>query len=112
MNRRWMCNTLRLVGSLLCWLPAVASATPPSQKLPSALLVLPFIEVQGDRETRIELLNLSGSSQTLQCFYVDGFSCNEVGFVLTMTPYQPVSWLAGSGFSSGLSAVPPFFGEG
>ena len=107
-----MRNTLGLLAGLLCWLPAIASADPPAQKLPSALLVFPFIESQGDRDTRIEILNLSGTQQTLQCFYIDGFSCNEVGFLLSLTPYQPVSWLASSGFSSGFSAVPPFFGDG
>jgi len=108
-----MRNALVLLGIVSCWAPMIASAgTPPAQKLPSALLVFPFIESQGNRDTRIEILNLSGSSQNLECFYVDGFSCNEVGFIVSLTPYQPVAWLASTGFSSGISAVPPFFGDG
>ena len=91
-----------------------ANAGAPPQKLPSALLVFPLIQADGNRDTRIELLNLSGDPQEVNCFYVDGDSCNEIGFIISLTPYQPVAWFAGGGVnnvSSG-SAAPPFFGEG
>jgi hypothetical protein len=96
-----------------------AVAGPPAQKLPSALVVLPFIKgIPNTQDTRIELLNLTDQAIDLQCFYVSGdapdHSCNEIGFFLSMTPFQPVSWLASKGFSdvTTFSRVPPFFGEG
>jgi len=92
------------------------AAGPPAQKLPSALLIFPLIQ-SGDNgdDTRIELVNLSGNGRDVQCFYVQGDdSCNEIGFFLSLTPYQPVSWLATEGLNDVLthSAVPPFFTPG
>jgi hypothetical protein len=88
---------------------------PPAQKLPSALLAFPLIEadeIGGD--TRIEVVNLSGRGQQLQCFYVYGDTCTEIGFFISLTPYQPISWLATVGLSDTFSgsAVPPFVGHG
>jgi len=93
---------------------SVAWAGPPAQKLPSALLVYPLIQVTGDKDTRVELVNLSGNPVSVECFYVDGGSCNEVGFMVYLTPYQPLSWLASGGKNDVMtgSAVPPFFGTG
>lgn len=91
-----------------------AAAGPPAQGLPSALLVYPLVESTGLRDTRIEIVNLSGLPQQVECFFVEGSACLEIGFVLTLTPYQPLAWLAGAGLfdlTSG-SAAPPFYGEG
>ena len=40
--------------------------------------------------------------------------CNEIGFVVTMTPYQPLAWLVSEGLNDTFSgsASPPFFGTG
>jgi len=95
-------------------LPAITSAQPPAQKLPSALLVFPFIEADGAHDTRVELVNLSGKPQVVQCFYITAGACNEVDFMVYLTPYQPLSWLTRVGANDTLSgtAVPPFFGDG
>lgn len=86
----------------------------PAQSLPSALLVFPYIDSDGGRETRIELVNLTGEYVDLQCFYVHGDSCLEIGFFLSLTPHQPLSWTAQRGlFDPGSgAAAPPFFGRG
>jgi hypothetical protein len=95
---------------------ADAASGPPPQKLPSALLMFPYIDSGGGRDTRIELVNLSGFPLELQCFFVNAESvqCNEIGFFLALTPYQPVAWLASEGVSNELNstAAPPFFGVG
>lgn len=93
-------------------LSVARAGSPPAQKLPSALLVYPLIQVSGDQDTRIEVVNLSGEVQVIQCFYVSG--CNEVGFMIYLTPYQPGAWLASTGSNDWQlgSAVPPFFGTG
>jgi len=114
-------NVLRWMGSqaLIAVMWSVIATTswagaPPAQRLPSALLIFPYLEVDGGRDTRIELVNLSGDSQTVNCFYVDGATCNEIGFIVVLTPYQPLAWLASTGLSntSTGAAAPPFFGQG
>jgi hypothetical protein len=98
----------------LCGASLEAFAGPPPQNLPSALLVYPLVEANGATDTRIQLVNLSGDPQEVQCFYVRGSSCVEVGFFLTLTPFQPLSWFASAGLYDpfGGSAAPPFFGVG
>lgn len=91
-----------------------AALAQPAQNVPSALLVFPFIDSEGTRDTRIELVNLTGEYVDLQCFYVHGDSCLEIGFFLSLTPYQPMSWTARRGVFDPFSgaAAPPFFGTG
>lgn len=113
---RWL-NRLALVLSAVFIGAAVAGAQtgPPAQKLPSALVVLPLIESDGStRETRVEVVNLTKNPIDLQCFYVDGDACNEIGFFLSLTPFQPLSWLVSEGFNDvpSFSRVPPFLGQG
>ena len=86
----------------------------PAQKLPSALLIYPLIDTEGTRDTRIEIVNLSGDYVDLQCFYVHGDSCLEIGFFLSLTPYQPMAWTARRGTFDPFSgtAAPPFYGTG
>lgn len=78
--------------------------------------MFPYIEVGAGRDTRVELVNLSGVPIELECFFVNGEdpSCNEVGFVLALTPYQPFAWLASEGMSNVINgtAAPPFWGFG
>ena len=119
MTSRWIrILSLVLLGAVTLGrgVPAFAAAGPPPQKLPSALLMFPYIESDGNRDTRIELVNLSGFPLSLQCFYVAGDDplCNEIGFFLSLTPYQPMTWLASAGVSNELTstAAPPFFGLG
>lgn len=111
----------RLFAILVCLSllgPAIARATTaPAQRLPSAVLVYPLVQVDGGgltRDTRIELLNLSGQPQSLQCAYITSGSCTETDFFVSLTANQPMSWLASRGTSnvSTGSAVPPFMGLG
>ncbi len=112
------CGFVATVAALV-GLVAVRSALagPPPQRLPSAILVFPNVVVEGGgavRDTRIEIVNLTGRPQQLSCFYVDGSFCSEFGFFIRLTPNQPITWLASQGsFSShSLSAVPAFGGTG
>jgi hypothetical protein len=114
----WAKQALVVLGAVLLSLSSAWAGGPPAQKLPSALLVFPLVQVSEDQpnhlaqDTRIELVNLSGDPQLVECFYIDGASCNEIGFMVLLTPYQPMAWLASSGLNSGSSAAPPFFGTG
>lgn len=108
------------VISALCILACLgvrrAAAESPAQRLPSALVVYPLIDSDGgfSRDTRVELVNLTGRPVDVRCFYVSGGSCNEVGFFVRLTPNQPLSWLASAGTFNSLTrtAVPPFSGQG
>lgn len=101
---------------------STANGNSPAQKLPAALLMFPLIQSQTvttpqgpvQQETRIELVNLSSRPIQLNCFYVRGNDCFETGFFVSLTPNQPISWLASTGFRSvqTFSSVPPFLGEG
>lgn len=104
-----------LLGSCL-WAGISQAESAPAQRVPSALLIYPLIDSDGGftRDTRVELVNLTSREQHVSCFYVEGGICFEIGFFLTLTPNQPLSWLASKGLVSGgsNSAVPPFFGSG
>lgn len=95
-----------------------APGEPPAQKLASAMLIFPYVVAEvdggGTQDTQIELVNLSTTDQTVQCFYVRQSDCVEVGFFVQLTPEQPLSWLASEGTRNvlTLTAVPPFHGVG
>lgn len=91
-----------------------AGGVPPAQRLASALLIFPYVVVQGDTDTRIELMNMSDQEVELNCFYVRQSDCVEVGFYVRLTAQQPLAWLASEGANNTLTftAVPPFDGVG
>jgi len=93
---------------------AVAEGIPPEQKLASAVVVFPYIETSPTKDTRIELMNMSNQPVELQCFYVRASDCVEIGFFVSLTARQPLSWLANDGMSDHFTgtAVPPFDGRG
>jgi hypothetical protein len=75
----------------------------------------PFIGNNVD--TRIEIFNMSNNPVELQCFYVRQTKkdeCTEVGFYITLTANQPLSWFVdeGPGLNLTNSRVPPFSGVG
>jgi len=98
----------------LGFLTATPAHAQPAQKLASAFLVFPLVDARDGRDTRIEIVNLSGNFIDLQCFYIHGDSCQEIGFVMSLTPYQPIAWTARGGASNPFSgtAAPPFYGTG
>lgn len=114
--RMW--RSLIVGATLLAGLVGSDGARPaqaqPAQKLASAYLVFPFIDTNYGRDTRIEIVNLTGNPIDLQCFYVHGDSCSEIGFLMSLTPYQPIAWTARGGASNPFSgtAAPPFYGTG
>lgn len=108
--RRWV-EVVGLLGCALVVGAQLASAQP-AQNLPSALLVFPYVDTENGADTRIEMINLSGQAQELQCFWVYGDTCSEIGFFMELTPHQPISFLATNGFFNFSSSAPGFFGVG
>lgn len=92
---------------------ASAEGIPPEQRLASAFLVFPYIVANATQDTRIEIMNMSDQQVDLQCFYVRKSDCVEIGFFVSLTARQPLTWLADEGTNNPLtfSAVPPFNGE-
>ena len=89
------------------------SGLPPAQKLPSAVLLYPLVRTSATQDTRIEMLNLTTSAVTVDCFYVSSGTCNELGWTVTLTANQPVSWIASTGMNgNGTRLAPPFTGDG
>lgn len=93
---------------------AAAGGIAPQQRLASAMLIFPLIVSEGTQDTWVELINMSDKQQTLECFYVREEGCVEIGFQVTLTARQPLSWLARDGTNNPLTftAVPPFDGTG
>ena len=93
---------------------AAAEGIAPAQKLASAFVIFPYIVTSATQDTRVELMNMSDQQIDLQCFYVRQSDCIEVGFFVSLTANQPLSWLANDGANNPLtfSAVPPFTGVG
>jgi hypothetical protein len=86
---------------------------PPAQKLPSAVLIYPLVRASATQDTRIEMVNLTGAAVSVNCFYVQGGTCNEIGLFMSLTPYQPLSWSVSSGTDGqGRHIAPPFTGDG
>lgn len=86
-----------------------AEGIPPEQKLASAFVVFPYIDTTAPMDTRIELMNMSNETISLQCFYVRQVDCVEIGFFVSLTANQPLSWSARDGTNNPLTgtAVPP-----
>ena len=94
-------------------LKIVAAGDPPAQKLPSAVLIYPLVRTSATQDTRIEILNLTSGLVSLECFYVTAGTCAELGFFISLTAEQPVSWMAKTGYSgNGVRVAPSFVGDG
>jgi hypothetical protein len=77
------------------------------------VLVYPLVRTSATQDTRIEMLNLTSSSVTVDCFYVSSGTCNEIGYTVRLTANQPASWLASTGANgNGTRLAPPFTGDG
>ena len=89
---------------------ASAEGVPPAQKLASAFVVFPYVVTDPPFDTRIELMNMSDHQVGLQCFYVRQSDCVEIGFFVSLTANQPLSWSAfeGTRNTETFTAVPPF----
>lgn len=94
-------------------LGVIITGQPPAQNQPSAFLIYPLVESSVDTDTIIELNNMTNSSVTVKCIFVDADDCRGLNFYINLTALQPLSWLASTGRSSnGTRISPPFLGEG
>jgi hypothetical protein len=81
---------------------------PPAQKLPTAVLIYPLISTRTGEDTLVEMMNLTNSSVTVKCHYVDSTTCRGIDFFVSLTPLQPIAWTASTGQDgNGLRIAPP-----
>lgn len=86
----------------------VAVGEPPAQKLPAAALVFPLVRSGNGSDTRIVITNSTNATVSMQCFYVSAGTCNQLGFFVSLTANQPVSWMASTGMTgNGARLAPP-----
>ncbi len=102
---------------LVAWSGAARADSASPQRLPSAVLVWPLIDVEGGGsvvDTQVEVVNLTRGAVDLDCIYVPSDICSGFDFRVHLTPNQPITWLASQGTSSTFSstAVPPFDSTG
>ena len=110
-------RSVALAVGVVTGLAAGAGAEAPPQRLPSAVLVYPLIQVEGGGatvDTRVELVNLTGRPVDMKCIYVPAQTCSGLDFHVRLTPNQPLSWLASRGVfnNTSFTAVPPFSSKG
>lgn len=106
-----------LAVGVLTVVTAGARGEAPPQRLPSAVLVYPLIQVEGGGaavDTRVELVNLTSRPVDMKCIYVPARTCSGLDFHVRLTPNQPLSWLASRGVfnNTSFTAVPPFSASG
>lgn len=94
--------TLSVFGAL-CFAQIDRTVTNTSKK--GSLLVFPLIKVNlaAGQDTIVKISNDFYQKVKVKCYY-RYFPCSHEDFVLTLTPNQPVSWLASTGL--GLDGLP------
>jgi len=64
---------------------------------PGSILIFPKVVTTGGRDTLIQITNAGNMTNSVRCFYIDGESCVETDFHLSLTRQQPTAWQAGAG---------------
>jgi hypothetical protein len=94
-------------------LGVLVTGKPPAQNQPSAFLVYPLIESNTNKDTFIELLNMTSTAVTVKCVFVSAGTCRGLDFFVNLTALQPVSWTASTGRTlDGGRVAPPLIGRG
>lgn len=83
------------------------AGSPPAQRLPSAVLVYPFISTAPGEDTLIEMVNLTNASLSVKCHYVDATTCRGIDFFVNLTALQPIAWRASTGQNGNGSRLAP-----
>ena len=96
-------RALCAVAAIVMPLAGTARALP-SSEAPASLLVFPLVSVDATAgvDTVVQLTNTGAAAQSVRCVYIDASlsAAAESGFVVTLTPAQPLRWRAGAGLAS------------
>ena len=64
---------------------------------PGSILIFPKVVTTGTRDTVIQVTNTGNMPGDVRCFYLDGQTCLETDFDLSLTKQQPTAWDAEQG---------------
>jgi hypothetical protein len=64
---------------------------------PGSILIFPKVVCQDGRDTVLQVTNTGNMPNDFRCFYLNGETCAETNFELTLTRQQPTAWQACAG---------------
>jgi hypothetical protein len=64
---------------------------------PGSILIFPKVVTTGTRDTVIQITNTGNMPDDVRCFYLNGQSCFETDFSVSLTRQQPTVWTAAQG---------------
>jgi hypothetical protein len=82
---------------LIAFLPARRAAAQPDIVRSASILLAPRIVTDDDRDTMIEIANVSFSMVSARCLYLDGSTGLEVSFDLMLARQNSARWTASEG---------------
>jgi len=85
------------VGVSVCTLIGGAALAATTTERPGSILIFPKVVTTGSRDTVIQITNTGNMPNELRCFYLNGQSCFETDFSVSLTKQQPTVWRVGTG---------------
>ena len=80
-----------------CTLVGGAALAATTTDRPGSILIFPKVVTTGTRDTVIQVTNTGNMPGDVRCFYLDGQTCLETDFDLSLTRQQPTVWDAEAG---------------
>lgn len=78
----------------VCTLIGGAALAATTTERPGSILIFPKVVTTGTRDTVIQITNTGNMADDLRCFYLNGQSCFETDFSVSLTKQQPTVWSA------------------
>ena len=81
----------------VCTLIGGAALAATTTERPGSILIFPKVVTTGTRDTVIQITNTGNMPDDVRCFYLNGQSCFETDFSISLTRQQPTVWDAQGG---------------
>ena len=86
----WVATVLAAMA--VCTLTGKSAHAVATTTRPGSILIFPKVVCQDGRETVIQVTNTGNMPNDLRCFYLNGETCAETNFELSLTRQQPTAW--------------------
>jgi hypothetical protein len=63
----------------------------------TSILIFPRVVATAQRDSLLQITNLSNNMVHARCFYIDGDTCARTDFQITLTRQQPTQWVVSAG---------------
>ncbi len=80
-----------------CTLIGGAALAATTTERPGSILIFPKVVTTGTRDTVIQITNTGNMGDDLRCFYLNGSTCVQTDFNVSLTRQQPTHWNARGG---------------